>query len=235
MNPLEVLKRGSLEVLGQLPFSSNYVFLVKAVSGNDEVLGVYKPTRGERPLWDFPHGTLAAREVAAFLVSEELGWGLVPATVLVEDAPLGEGSVQMFVDHDPERHYFVLCHEREQAMMRFAAFDVAINNADRKGGHIVEADDGRLWGVDHGLSFNVEPKLRTVIWDFAGEPVPDDLRSDLLRLATALEPEGRLSGSLASLLTGPEIAETRARGLRLATEGKFPVPSGPFSTPWPPV
>lgn len=233
VNPQEVLARGTLEVMGQLPFSSNYVFLVKATLGSEEVLGVYKPTRGERPLWDFPHGTLAAREVAAFRVSEELGWGLVPPTVLVPSGPLGEGSVQMFVDHDPERHYFTLVEERRAEMLRFAAFDVVINNADRKGGHIVEGSDGRLWGVDHGLSFNVEPKLRTVVWAFAGDPVPDDVKRDLTQLASALEGEPGPPNSLDGLLAEAEIEETRARARLLAEDGMFPVPSGPFSMPWP--
>jgi hypothetical protein len=231
--PAEVLERGDIEVLGLLPFSSNYVFLTAVRFGSDEVKAVYKPRRGERPLWDFPHETLAAREVAAFLISDALGWDLVPPTVMRMDAELGPGSFQLFIDHDPNRHYFVLMHERGPEMARFAAFDVVINNADRKGGHIVEGPDGHLWGVDHGLSFNVEPKLRTVIWAFAEEPLGEDLRPGLVHLQEALGVETELTGRLEGLLTPDEIAETRARLELLLKTGRFPAPEGRFSMPWP--
>lgn len=233
MNPIDVLGRGELEVLGRLPFSSNYVFLVKAKWKDDEVHGVYKPTRGERPLWDFPVGTLADREVAAYQVSEVLGWGVVPPTVLRSDAPLGRGSVQLFINHDPERHYFTLLESHASEMVRFAALDVVINNADRKSGHVVQDEADRLWGVDHGLSFNVEPKLRTVIWAFADQPVPDDLRQDISRLAASLAPGGPTAALLDGLLATEEIAETKARAEVLLEQGVFPSPEGPFSVPWP--
>jgi len=233
LNELELLQRGEVEVLGLLPFSSNYVFLTKVALEGAEVHAVYKPRRGERPLWDFPAGTLAAREVAAYLVSEAAGFGIVPPTVMRMDAPLGAGSLQLFIDHDPERHYFVLMHERGPEMAEFAALDVVINNADRKGGHILEGSDGRLWGVDHGLSFNVEPKLRTVIWAFAEDPLPDKLRAKLERLETRLASASELAGSLEELLSAEEVAETRARLALLLRDGRFPSPSGPFSMPWP--
>src|SRR5680860_1009798 len=162
---VELLNRGEVEVLGLLPYSSNYVFLARITAEGEEALAVYKPTRGERPLWDFATGTLAAREVAAFMLSEAADWGLVPPTVLRSDAPMGAGSLQLFIDHDPERHCFVLAEERLDDLRPFAAFDVVINNADRKGGHVVEDSDGRLWGVDHGLSLIhiSEPTRRTPI------------------------------------------------------------------------
>ncbi|HYP22627.1 MAG TPA: hypothetical protein VEV43_03555, partial [Actinomycetota bacterium] len=122
-------------------------------------------------MWDFPHGSLAGREAAAYLVSEAAGWNVVPPTVLREDAPLGPGSLQLFVEHDPERHYFVLMEERAEDLVAFAAFDVVINNADRKSGHVIEDAEGKLWAVDHGVTFHLEDKLRTVIWGYAGNPL----------------------------------------------------------------
>lgn len=230
---VEVLEQGDIEVLGLLPYSSNYVFLTTVRLGSVEVNAVYKPRLGERPLWDFPHETLAAREVAAFLISDALGWDLVPPTVMRMDGELGPGSLQLFIDHDPGRHYFVLMHERGPEMARFAALDVVINNADRKGGHIVEAPDGRLWGVDHGLSFNIEPKLRTVIWAFADQTLGPDLVTDLAGLLASLGTETELTERLEGLLTPAEIAETRARLELLLKTARFPAPEGRFSMPWP--
>ncbi|MFN2526684.1 MAG: SCO1664 family protein, partial [Actinomycetota bacterium] len=173
-NATEVLlATGDVEVLGRLPYSSNYTFLARVTGPSSERLAVYKPRQGETPLWDFRQGTLAARELAAFRVSEAAGWGIVPPTVLRSDAPLGEGSLQVFIEHDPDRHYFALMEERREEFARFAAFDVVVNNADRKAGHVLEDGSGRLWGVDHGVTFHVEPKLRTVIWAFAGESLGD--------------------------------------------------------------
>ncbi len=146
--------------------------------------------------------------------------------------PHGPGSLQLFVDHDPERHYFVLIHEREDEMPEFAALDIVINNADRKAGHVIEGADGRLWGVDHGLSFNIEPKLRTVIWAFAGEPLSDELRSKLEKLAVGFS-DGDIRERLGSLLSPDEVTETEARLELLLTEGVFPAPQGPFHMPWP--
>lgn len=233
VNAAEILASGEIEVLGRLPYSSNYVFLTKLVLGDDELHAVYKPARGERPLWDFPHGTLADREVAAFHVSEAGGFDLVPPTVLRADGPLGPGSFQLFIDHDPNRHYFVLVHERPDEMAAFAAFDIVINNADRKGGHVIEGPDGHLWGVDHGLSFHVEPKLRTVVWAFAGEPLPEEVRQRLLAVRAALAPEGGLAARLSELLSPDELTETAARVEVLLTSGIYPEPEGPFHMPWP--
>ena len=230
---LRVLEGGSVEVVGQLPYSSNYVFLARVTLEGRVVPAVYKPRRGERPLWDFPGGTLAAREVAAYLVAEAAGWPVVPPTVMRADAPLGAGSLQVFIEHDPNRHFFVLVHERAEEMVTFAALDIIINNADRKAGHIIQGPDGRLWGVDHGLSFNIDPKLRTVIWAFADRPISDHLRAEVERLGARLEPGGELEGALGDLLAPEEIAETRARLELFLREGVFPGPEGPFSMPWP--
>lgn len=230
---LELLAAGDVEVLGLLPYSSNYTFLARVRKGADETTAVYKPTRGERPLWDFPPGTLAAREVAAFLVSEAAGWGIVPPTVLREEGPLGAGSLQTFVEHDPDRHFFILMEERLEDFMPFAAFDVVVNNADRKAGHVLEDSDGRLWGVDHGLSFHVEPKLRTVIWSFADEALGNALRRDLEQLGSVLADPGGLGGRLEGLLSAEEAAATLARAEALLVEDRFPAPGHDRPLPWP--
>jgi uncharacterized repeat protein (TIGR03843 family) len=230
---LELLDDGEVEVLGLLPYSSNYTFLARVARDDSSALAVYKPRRGERPLWDFPTGSLAAREVASWLVSEAAGWRFVPPTVLRRDAPLGEGSLQLFVEHDPDRHYFVLMEERLGDFPSFAAFDVVVNNADRKAGHILEDESRRLWAVDHGVTFHVQSKLRTVIWQFAGEPVPDDVGGALETIHTALSPQGTLTSELAPLLRHTEIEATRGRVERLLTIGRFPLPGGDRPLPWP--
>ena len=231
---LELLGTGEIEVLGLLPYSSNYVFLVRVTLEGRSALAVYKPRRGERPLWDFPTGTLAAREVAAFLVARAGGWGFVPPTVMRLDAPLGAGSVQLFIEHDPERHYFVLANEPERhgELARMAAFDVAINNADRKGGHVLEDENGGMWGVDHGLSFNLEPKLRTVIWGFAGDTITDEARAALEKARSELSRDP-LRGELVELLSKEEVDETIARIEVFLKEGVYPHPQGPHAMPWP--
>lgn len=230
---LEVLEHGSFETVGLLPYSSNYAFLATACLDGVEVKSVYKPRRGERPLWDFPHGTLAAREYAAYLISEEGGWGVVPPTVLRADAPMGEGSVQQFIDHDPNRHYFVLAEERPADFPSLAAFDIVINNADRKAGHVIEDATGRLWAVDHGLSFNVEDKLRTVIWEFAGDPLGAELIEKLGALRDNLRAPDGLGGELGTLLSSEEAAATLQRTESLLGARRFPVPESEYRLPWP--
>jgi hypothetical protein len=230
---LELLHGGDVEVLGLLPYSSNYTFLAKVTDDETSALAVYKPRRGERPLWDFPAGSLAAREVASWLVSEAAGWCFVPPTVLRRDLPLGEGSLQLFIEHDPERHYFVLMRERLGDFASFAAYDVVINNADRKAGHILEDESGRLWGVDHGVTFHVESKLRTVIWHFAGEKLSDELGNILEVLRAALSPGGEVASRLRPLLSDAEIRAARDRVERLLRTGHFPVPGGERALPWP--
>ena len=230
MNVPHLLATGDVEVLGLLPNSSNYTFLAR-VRGADgaEINAVYKPRRGERPLWDFPHGSLAQREVAAFVVSEAAGWDIVPPTVLREDAPLGPGSLQLFVEHDPQRHFFVFEDEgRDDELMVFAVFDAVINNADRKGGHVIEDGARRLWAVDHGVTFHVEPKLRTVVWAFAESRLPAGLLADLEGLGGTVREIG-----LERLLAPEEIEATARRIERLVEEGRFPAPSVSYPLPWP--
>lgn len=220
-------------MLGLLPYSSNYTFLTRVRSGEAEALAVYKPRRGERPLWDFPPGSLAARERAAFVVGEAAGWDLVPVTVMRADAPMGEGSLQLFVEHDPEVHYFTLMHDRLDEFAAFAAFDAVINNADRKAGHVLEDATGRLWAVDHGLSFHVDDKLRTVIWAFADEPLTKDVRTSLERLGAALSDDGALFLELAAVLTKEEASATLNRVEALLVDDRFPAPGSDRPLPWP--
>jgi uncharacterized repeat protein (TIGR03843 family) len=230
---LRFLEQGDMDVLGLLPHSTNYTFLARVRTTEEEALVVYKPRRGETPLWDFPDGTLCRREVAAYEVAEVLGWPAIPPTIL-RDGPEGSGSVQLFVDHDPEEHYFTMRAQRMDDFRRVAAFDVVINNADRKGGHCLLAEDGRIYLVDHGVSFSVEPKLRTVIWDFAGEALPDDICADVARLAAELR-AGSPRDRLEELLTPREIEAAVRRAERLVEAGRFPAPGPGRPYPWPPV
>jgi uncharacterized repeat protein (TIGR03843 family) len=225
---LEVLSRGDIELEGRLPWSSNGAFLATACLDNRTVRCIYKPRRGERPLWDFPHG-LYQREVAAYEVAAALGWYLVPATVLRVDAPLGPGSLQRFVDADFEQHYFTLIEDERwhRELREIALFDLVANNADRKSGHCLLAD-GHIWAIDNGLCFHVEPKLRTVIWEFGHEPIPPDLRRDLARVATSPP------ASLDALLDGDEIDVLRRRAAAVARLERLPDPGSdrrPY--PWP--
>ncbi len=230
---LETLRAGEIDVLGLLPYSSNYVFLARLEHAGSEELAVYKPRRGETPLWDFPEGTLAAREVAAFVVSEAAGWNLVPPTVLRDDAPMGPGSFQQFIEHDPERHFFTLAEERFDDFRAFAALDVVINNADRKGGHILEDAERRLWGVDHGLSFNLAPKLRTVIWAFAGDAIDQTIRRHLEALTLGFSTSEGWGAELGRLLSPAEARATVERATGLLDEGIFPCPETSHHLPWP--
>ena len=233
---MELLARGSVELEGLMPDSSNYTFLVQLSDGDLKGLGIYKPRRGERPLWDFPRGTLCQREAAAYLVSESLGWHLVPPTVLRDVEPHGYGSVQLFVDADPEAHYFSLRGNFDDTFQRIAAFDVIVNNADRKGGHILLGSDGRLWAIDHGITFHAEPKLRTVIWEYAGQRLPAALIEDISAFCTRLETEGDpVEQLLRELLDRQEVDALRRRTERLLRRPIFPHPGSGRSMPWPPV
>jgi hypothetical protein len=201
-----VLTEGAMEVHGRIAGSSNATLLVTCELGGDELLAVYKPSKGERPLWDFPGG-LFRREVAAYVLSEHLGWGLVPETVLRAEGPFGQGSVQRFVPEDGTSHYFTL---RDQprwhpVLMQLGAFDVVANNADRKSGHVLLAED-RLWAIDNGLCFNEHDKLRTVIWDFGGTPLAPALLEDLGRLSRDGPPP-----ALSELIEPAEVAATMDR------------------------
>jgi hypothetical protein len=216
-----------------MPRASNYTFLAEVVDGDRAVLAVYKPRRGETPLWDFPDGTLCKREVAAYLLSRALGWPEVPPTVM-RDGPLGPGSLQLYVEADPRQHFFTLRDDCLDAFRPVATFDVLANNADRKSGHCLRGEDGTIWVVDHGVRFSSEPKLRTVIWEFAGEPVPGGLLADVERVAGELR-AGPLRDSLRDLLSEREIDATTRRAESLGGTGRFPRPGRGRVYPWPPV
>jgi hypothetical protein len=224
-----------MELLGFLPGSSNQALLARCGTGEDAMLAVYKPRRGESPLWDFPDGTLHRREVAAYEVARALGYPNVPPTVL-RDGPEGPGSVQAFIRFDPAAHYFTLEAERAAEFRLVALFDLLVNNADRKGGHCLLDAEGTIWVIDHGVCFAVEPKLRTVIWDFIGEPFPSEGVAALAHVRDDLERGGPLREALASLLDEDEVRATAARAEALLASPIFPEPDPdvrPF--PWPPI
>ncbi|MFF0945827.1 SCO1664 family protein [Kocuria sp. CPCC 205300] len=229
MSELALLAEGRMELLGMIRGSSNSALLVEVCHEDRSVWAVYKPREGERPLIDFAPG-LHRREHAAYLLSEALGWGLVPPTVVREDGPFGVGSLQLFVQHDPLAHYFTLYDEvpeSHDALRRIALFDVVANNADRKGGHVLHGVDGKVWGIDHGLCFAAGYKLRTVVWDFGGDPVPEDLLDAVAPLADAV-PE-----QLAGLLTSPEVLALQQRVRRLLERPVLPVDATGRRVPWP--
>jgi uncharacterized repeat protein (TIGR03843 family) len=226
---VNLLADGEIEIVGRMPWSSNQTFLVSCTSGTEETSAVYKPERGERQLWDFP-GAIFRREIAAYELSALLGWDLVPVTILRSDGPFGEGSLQQFVDADFSQHHFTLVEDERHLdqLRRICAFDVVANNADRKSGHCIIDGDGKIWGIDNGLCFHREPKLRTVIWEFAGEEVPENLLEELGVLQDALP------GALAELLEPAEVEAVRRRAQKLIKRGRFPVPDpNSHCYPWP--
>src|SRR5215510_11763337 len=231
---LALLANGDMDVQGMLPWSSNYTLLATVSCNGMQGLAVYKPRRGERPLWDFPRGTLCQREVAAYLLSEMLGWGLVPPTVL-RDGPYGVGSVQLFIDADHEAHLFTMQKEGgyDAAIERLAAFDVIANNADRKSGHCLKGNDGRLWAIDHGICFHADQKLRTVLWDFAGHPIRPDILSDLRALQARMRDGDELIEVIDGLIADDEVQALRRRLDRLIARGKHPEPGRGYNVPWP--
>lgn len=232
---LSLLTEGAMQVEGLIPWSSNATLLVTIRHGGASTLAVYKPQRGERPLWDFAHGSLGRREVAAYLLAQALGWRLVPPTVL-RDGAYGLGSVQLFVDAQEEMNFFTIQDDPRYAddLKRLAALDVVCNNADRKAGHCLIDRQGRLWAIDNALTFHVEPKLRTVIWDFAGTPLPAPIASALDRLLGLLAgPEEALPRALAGLLSPDELAALVRRLRDLLAANRYPQP-GPYrAVPWP--
>ncbi|MBT1001977.1 SCO1664 family protein [Paenarthrobacter sp. DKR-5] len=226
---LTLLTEGQVELVGRFLRGSNATFLAEVSCGEDTAWAVYKPEAGERPLHDFPPG-LHRRERAAYLLSEHLGWGLVPPTIIREDAPLGVGSLQWFVECDEDEHYFTLyadAPETHHDLVRIALFDCVANNTDRKSGHVLRGDDGRIWGIDHGLCFAASFKLRTVIWDFAGDDIPEALLEDIAPLAEAVPDE------LAELLDNDEVLALQRRVQRLLREGALPVDRTGMRYPWP--
>jgi len=226
------LSAGDIDLQGQVPWSSNYSFLVSVRDGERACLAIYKPQRGERPLWDFPDGTLCLREYAAYVVSQALDWGLVPPTVLRE-GPYGLGSVQLYVEVDPEEHFFTLRDQDPAEFQRVALFDALVNNADRKGGHCLRDQHGHVWCIDHGLTFNAQPKLRTVIWDYAGQPIPSELLQDLQAFKARLAQSDDVRETLDRLLSPREITMLRRRLGGLLETGRFPTPGPGRNVPWP--
>lgn len=218
-----------MELLGRIMSGSNATFLAELSCGDDSAWAVYKPEAGERPLADFDAG-LYRRERAAYLLSEALGWGMVPPTVVRTDAPLGVGSLQWFIEGDHEEHYFTLyadSPETHDELARMALFDYVANNTDRKSGHVLRGADGRIWGIDHGLCFSAAFKLRTVIWDFAGEPIPDNLLADISPLADTVPAD------VAALLHPAEVVALQRRVQRMLQEMVLPVDHTGRRYPWP--
>jgi hypothetical protein len=225
------LAHGELELVGRLTDASNAAFLARLPSGRQ---AVYKPIAGEAPLDDFPDGTLANRERAAYLLSEETGWRIVPPTVL-RDGPFGRGMVQAWVDIDESVDVVAMLLEPDPRLRPIAIFDVLANNADRKGGHLLPVATGHVHAVDHGVTFAVEPKLRTVLWGWRGRPLDADELEVVGRVASALAPTGRVAQALGELLSPAEVEATRRRAAAFLRERRFPLPDPRRpALPWPP-
>jgi uncharacterized repeat protein (TIGR03843 family) len=229
---LALLERGELSIEGRLMDASNATLYCAVTADGLSAACVYKPVAGERPLWDFPDGTLAEREVAAYAVSAASGWEIVPPTVY-RDGPAGPGMVQLWIGTDADADVVAMIRRRDrEELRRVAVFDAMINNADRKGGHLLPTASGHVYGVDHGVSFHVEDKLRTVLWQWAGRALPDDLQ-DVLR-ALRRDLDGSLGARLLELLTRAEVRRTRSRVDRLLSTCRHPEPSGDWpAVPWP--
>jgi hypothetical protein len=232
---LDILREATVEEEALLAAGSNYVFLLKLDHPEaGEGYAVYKPQRGEAPLHDFPTGTLYRRELAAFVVSEALEWHLVPPTIARTDGlELGLGALQLFVVHDPSRHFFNIRDGRDAEMQRIAVFDWLCNNADRKGGHCLLDAHDRVWCIDHGIAFHAEDKLRTVIWDFQGLPVPEHLVDDVRRFASMLQENSETRAELAELLLPEEMARLNERAAAIERHPVFPLPPPYRPYPWP--
>jgi uncharacterized repeat protein (TIGR03843 family) len=227
-----LLRDGELDMEGRLLDASNVTLVGSIRTGVLAATCVYKPVAGERPLWDFPDGTLAGREVSAALVSEATGWRVVPPTVLRE-GPFGPGMVQLWVDGDPSVDLAAFVRSDSPGLRRMAVFDAVVNNADRKGGHIIPMPDGHVHGVDHGICFSVDPKLRTLLWRWAGKPLPAEAVEVLQRLQDDLL--GDLGEQLHEHLTRREVRRTQQRVAELLRTGRHPEPSGDWpALPWPP-
>ena len=255
----ESLLRGDLRVIGRIRTASNATFLCEAVLGDGVLQCVYKPVAGEQPLWDFPDGTLAGRELGAYLISAELGWEIVPHTI-IREGPAGPGMVQLWIEQpeDPDGPGLVdlcptnsvpagylsvltaydysggevtLAHADDPRLRRMALFDVIVNNADRKGGHILSGADGGVYGVDHGVSLHVQDKLRTVLWGWAGTPIDDESLADLEDLHERLG--GPLGTRLREHITAAELAALRRRIRALLDDPVMPAPGGRSPLPWP--
>lgn len=232
------LQQGELEMNGQFMLGSNSTFLVTVHHAGQDIPAVYKPSRGEQPLWDFPENTLAAREVAAYLVSEALGFHFVPCTVLRQDGLYyGPGSLQQYIEYDPDYHYFTFTDQDKARLPPVVLFDLLLNNADRKGSHVlIEKDTGKLWAIDHGLCFHEEDKLRTVLWDFAGQTIPRNLLTCLAAVPGVLAAGSPLLRELRPLLSPRELEAMAARASSLLAAGIFPSPpTNRRAFPYPPI
>ena len=228
LTDIDLLLRGDMAVVGRMPHSSNATLLCTITHEDRTVRAIYKPMKGERPLWDFDPG-LHRREVAAYRLSVAMGFDFVPPTVL-RDGPFGEGSVQLFIDHDPSLHYFTLLESREDlhdALRLICAFDIVANNTDRKAGHVILDKEDRVWGIDHGVCFSAEFKLRTVMWEFATEPLPDSVATAVAAIADGVPLE------VATLLSDEEVAAMMDRSSWLRDGGHFPVDQSGSRYPWP--
>jgi uncharacterized repeat protein (TIGR03843 family) len=224
------LELGTYELKGQFMLGSNYTFFVNVQYEGVEYPAVYKPSKGEQPLWDFPDNTLAQREVAAYLLSEQLGFHFVPVTILREDGPYGRGSLQQYLQYDIEYHYFNFTPEDKDLLKPVMLFDLLINNADRKGSHVFfENDTHKLYAIDHGVCFHEEDKLRTVIWDFAGQAIPD-------KLLAPLSQTDSWSSLFEFYLSPEEITALQRRAEKLLTAKVFPrAPRDRRAFPYPPI
>lgn len=231
-----LLTQGEVSRLrGAALWGSNYAMIVSVEDAELRAMAVYKPQRGERPLWDFPDGTLCYREVGAYLVSKALGWTLVPPTVL-RTGPHGLGSLQFFIDHNPEINYFSLDDRFVRQLQQFAVFDYLVNNTDRKGGHLLLDKHGKLWGIDHGLTFHTMPKLRTVIWEFSGQSIADEILEAIQDLSDHLANESsELRCKLLPLLSAAEVTALRRRVRHVLDSKRYPLPGPGPNHPWPPI
>ncbi len=234
---LHSLQHGDLTLHGLMPWSSNYTFLGTVACDTLKVSAIYKPCRGERPLWDFDHGTLCQRELACYLVSQALGgWPAIPPTVL-RDGPHGYGSLQQFIITDYDIHYFTLQDDPryQRQFQQLAIFDYLVNNADRKGGHCLLDRNDVIWAIDHGLTFHTDYKLRTVIWEHARQKIPSALYQDLAAFKRNFTPKSKIYQDLETLLSHREVEQFRRRLNKLLKSGRFPEPYGMRDYPYPPV
>jgi hypothetical protein len=233
---LNDLQYGEIDLEGQFLRGSNGTFLVVVRHSDNSLRAVYKPKAGEQPLWDFPQGTLCKREVAAFIFDEALGWNLVPPTIFRQKAPLGAGSLQVFIPHNPQDHYLNMTTDGTEIQRKALLFDYLLNNADRKAGHFIMDDQRHIWLIDHGLTFNEQEKLRTVAWDHAGEEIPSDLRENILKVLVDLGSQDGIYRQMTGLLSSNEMKALIQRMNNLLDKGTYPVPYGDRRViPWPPI